>query len=305
MLSLIDVLATTLVRFLTFLLRVSPPYLSQPLSYLIVRIVLLFFKGSKKTARKNLEIVFPNKTFTDRESIRKSSLLASARNLLDFARIENVDKKEVARIADLSEGLEAVCNETGELGCLFLIPHFGSFELLAHVWALGYKPSAILARAFKLPKLSAWWKAKREISGNRIFDRQGGFKEIIHSINSGWNVSVLFDQNIKRNHAIFVNLFGLKASCTKSVGIAAIRTGCSVYFAALAQLPNGKYKLHSKKLHNPINNNDLSSDEKITLLIQQANHCLEDLVRQYPEQWFWIHRRFKTRPKGEPENIYS
>ena len=137
-----------------------------------------------------------------------------------------------------------------------------------------------------------------------IFSRSGGYKEVLHRLSSGQDVSLMFDQNVKANHAIFVDLFGIPAATTKTVAFVALRTGCTIAFGTMVEVSPWKFKVIYQPIDNPIDEQG-SYEDKALRLTRRVHECLESVVRQYPAQWFWIHRRFKTRPPGEPENIYA
>ena len=273
----------------------------------IVSVSRLLIPRLDSSVRRNLEIVFPLKTTAEREKIRLNSYGVLARNLLEFATVGDLNVEEVKAVCD---GAEEAAAEVKRImrrhssGAMFLIPHFGSFELISQFWALLYGPTAILARAFHQRRFGTWWTKRRIMHGNRIFDRSGGFLSTVRALNRGENVALLFDQNVRPQHAVFVDLLGIPASIARTYGLAAIRTKCPIFFAALIQLPGGRYRLVAKQLRNP-HADPISTAEKIERVSREANICLERLIEEYPEQWFWIHRRFKTRPPGEPETLYA
>src|SRR5690606_20029609 len=100
--------------------------------------------------------------------------------------------------------------------------HLGSFELLAHCVSMYGFPISFVVRPFKLERLNAWWSGIREAAGNRAIARSGAFKEILKELTSGRDVAVLFDQNVTRNHAVFVDWFGRPAATTRTVALAAL-----------------------------------------------------------------------------------
>ena len=282
------------------------PRLGLVLARCVVFVSRLFIPRLDSSVRRNLEIVFPDKSLAEREGIRKGSYNVLARNLLDFAA---APKLSIERVAEVCEGAEEVAEQVNcvmqqhAVGAMFLLPHFGSFELISQFWALLYGPTAILARPFHQKRFGSWWTERRTAHGNRIFDRTGGFASTVHALERGENVALLFDQNVKAQHAVFVDLLGIPAAIARTYGLVAIRTKCPIFFAALAQLPGGKYRMFAKQLNNPYAE-AISTTEKIERLSREANMCLEQLIQKYPEQWFWIHRRFKTRPPGQAETLY-
>lgn len=261
----------------------------------------------KYAAYRNMQIMLPELTQTQREKLLQANYQVLSKNITSFFSAEYYTRQQVLSSLDTSDAQEMIGQiqkYSGPTGTLFLIPHLGSFELLAQFWALYDRPISILARDFDLPKFNAWWKSKREINGNHVFPRKGGYASIVSELNRGQNVAVLFDQNVKKSHATFVNFFGTPAATTKSPGIASIRTSCPIILATMVEVSPSKYKLYAYPITRPKDRPETSTEEKINKMIEEAHIYLEKIIRLHPEQWFWIHRRFKTRPKGEAENFY-
>jgi KDO2-lipid IV(A) lauroyltransferase len=305
--SLLDYIALTLTRLLIGLIRFLPPRASFVLVRACISLLCLFIPRLKRIARKNLELVFPKYSHEKREKILNASIGALAEYFIDYAKIPDLANKEIR--VELSgqsnwEDIEEAERKAEGVGTMFITAHFGCFESGAQAWAKYYKPVGILARDFGLPKLNRWWNSRREIFGNKVFSRRGGYKEIERRLRLGNSVTFLVDQNVKRNHAVFVDFFGISAATTKTVAVAALRTKAPMFFLAPLRREGDVFYLNCTKIIDA-DTLDGSVDEKIRIITQDLSHALENIIRQYPEQWFWMHRRFKTRPMGEPENIYT
>ncbi|HMO17090.1 MAG TPA: hypothetical protein PKA63_00520 [Oligoflexia bacterium] len=302
-----DSIALFFARTLVFILEKLPTSLGNRLAYLLVRLFLLSMPRHRSVALRNLEIIFPDKSREEHLNILEKSYKVLARNIMGFVQGPYYEKGDVIKALDVEDALpaiNAVINNPGPSGTLVLVPHFGSFELLPHFWALYHRPLSVLARGFGLPKLDKWWDARRGSHGSKIFYRKGGYKSIISELNNGQNVAILFDQNIKKNHAIFVDFFGVPAATSKSIGLAPMRTNSPIVFAAIVETSPEKFKLYVIPLKKP-SERPGSVDEKIYHTIREANTYLEKIIKDHPEHWFWIHRRFKTRPPGEIEDFYD
>ncbi len=242
----------------------------------------------------------------EKQKIWKGLQHTLALNIAGFAKGPTITKEQAIEDLDISQCkdiLEEIMHNQDK-GHLLLIPHFGSFELLAQYWCVYDKPFAILARGFGLPRLDKLWNSKREKNGVTLFGRKGGFKEILKFIDQGKNVAILFDQNVKRSHSIFVDFFGIPASTTKTIGLASQKTKCKIFFATMIPIANGKYRLIAHKIKSPLEREG-THEQQIHDTILESHKYLEYYVAKYPEQWFWLHRRFKTRPSGEIENFYD
>ena len=280
----------------------------------LVRVILIFLPRAKKAALKNIQIAFPEMGERERRQLAKSSIRVLAENVFWFACFRELKPEQVRALFDQREA--APIRERllkSDRGTLILTPHFGNFELLAQGETVTGRPVKALVRQFDLPKLNKFWTGSREMFGMKIFGRKGGFQEMLKYLSEKEFVAVLFDQNVKRNHAAFVDLFGVPAATTKSVSLAAMRTNCQVVFVACYRNPpeehkHGKFRIHVREIPNPNEDDDLRGlpqEEQVKGFLRKLHKELEELIRAHPEQWFWIHRRWKTRPEGEKENFYD
>ena len=185
--------------------------------------------------------------------------------------------------------------------------HFGMFELAAYSCPFLDFPVNILARDLKLPSLDNWINKIREKNNNKnsnkIFSRKVAYKKSIQYLRNGENVGILCDQNVKRKYAIFVNLFGINASSTVTIGHAVAKTDCALIFTVMARKKDGKYRFIAREIDTNFDKTDINEFTK--LVMKNYHSVLEDLIREYPDHWFWMHRRFKTRPEGQKEDFYD
>src|SRR5262249_20426541 len=140
--------------------------------------------------------------------------------------------------------------------------------------------------------------------GNRVFTREGGFREIASRLRAGEDVLMVMDQNVRAHHAVFASFFGRPAATTKAAGLAALRTGAPVFFAAAAETSSDRYKMLFAEFP-AADSFPGGTDEKIFHLTEAVHREFKKPIRSYPESWFWIHRRFKTKPFGQVEDSYG
>lgn len=303
-----DLVALLALKFLCGVLSLVP---SRVGTAILSGALAAFFACAPKynrIARRNVALAFPDESAVRREEIRRESIRSLARVLVDFARLHRLDKAWVAEHITCSffPRFEAMKRENGGKGIVIATGHLGSFELLAHFVALFGYPISFVVRNFTLPRVDRWWTATREAAGNRVIGRKGAFKDIMRDLQSGRDVAVLFDQNVTRNHAVFVPWFGVPAATTRAVALAALRTEAPVIVAGVGYLGDDRYEVMAEECDfAPIyRREDLSSDEKIELMTADMSARYVGMIRRYPGEWFWMHRRWKTRPEGEVENMY-
>ena len=317
LLFLLDISILALLRAIFWVLKILPDRVSYYISYIFTLAIVYSMPRFIRAARRNLELVFPEKSPAEREIIMKNSFRELATNLYSFAKNPLLTKEsglamlEPDKRAELVNVVSQAKARAGGKGLLIATAHFGNFELGAQLYGLELNTSTcILARGFKLPRLNRWWNSRRELFGNKIFDRKGAYKEIERNLNNGESVAVLFDQNVTRNHAVFVDFFGIKAATTKSLALAVLRTGAPLLLVVLARSGFNKYYFQatdvtaSEKLVG-IKGADLPLDVKVAMIMEELHRVLEKRILEHPEHWFWIHRRFKTRPVGDTVELYN
>jgi KDO2-lipid IV(A) lauroyltransferase len=192
------------------------------------------------------------------------------------------------------------CLEDGR-GVVLLASHFGNWELMATAGAIaGYKISAV-ARPLDDPDLEVFVRGVRESSGLKIIPRRTSALAVVRSLRRNEIVGILADQNTRKQN-VFVDFFGIKAATTPGPAMLALRTGAYLVPAFMLREAPGKHRLIIEEPIEPVRTGDERADVEATT--QKCVDILEKYVREYPSQWFWVHRRWKTRPHGEPQ-IYT
>ena len=270
-------------------------------------IAILTIPRLGKTARINLRIAFPDQDESFRRKLLRLNATEMGRLLADTFRLSRLDSAWVQEHVEIPN-LKRYQEVASKQGVLIATGHLGSFELLGHAIGLWGSPLAAVARRFKSPRLDTWWRTLREARGNRIIDRTGAFKEIVSTIKSGTSVAVLFDQNVKINHAGFVDWFGRSAATTRAFALAALKTKAPVFVASMIYLGNDRYRVDSIECDFSAIYSDesISDDDKVLEITKIISKHYCDMIKIFPEGWFWIHRRWKTRAVGSAErSIYK
>lgn len=301
--SLIAFAVSSVVRVIDWL----PPVIGRAVARGVVRGLYILMPRAHSVAIRNLELAFPDKTEEERRAIEKKSRIVLAENLYTFCKLPgslDTNPPTLENYEAFREAMRVARERSGGKGVIISTLHNGCFELTVQYQCKHDRPVYILARGFGLPKLDRWWNGRRANVGNEVFFRKGGYHTLVELLNEGKDVGVLFDQNVKANHAAFVKLFGHDVSMTKSIALAALRTGAPVIFSAGAWLGGNRHRVFHRVIDTELKPGQ-SHEDKIIDICQQLNDANEWVVREHPEQWFWIHRRFKTRPPGQREDIYG
>ena len=216
-----------------------------------------------------------------------------ARMLVSFSQFPRITKDNAAQYIRY-EGFEHFEQALAKgKGVLFATAHLGNWELSAFAHALMAQPMHVVVRPLDNPLLDAFVQRRRTLSGNTILGKRDFMRGILKALHANQAVGVLVDQNVGLDEGVFVDFFGLKACVSPVFAKLAGRTGAAVIpgFAVWNDVER-KYVL---KFYPPV---EISSDP--TEDSQRIQSAVELAIRQFPGQWLWIHRRWKTRPSGEP-----
>jgi len=178
-------------------------------------------------------------------------------------------------------------------GILFYTPHFGNWELLVACAGLQGIIVTIIYRALDNPILEDFVAWFRSFTGHKILPKGGAAGTIVERLGKGEMVGVLIDQNVSWREGLFVDFFGKPASTTKKFADIALRTGAPVMVAFSIRQPDGRFRLVFHEEVEIIRTGDHERD--LFDNTQKFTRLIEDVVRQYPDQYFWLHQRWKTK----------
>ncbi len=290
-------------------LKCLPGTLREGILSNILRFGTLFIPSYRRVSEINLKLAFPESTQAWRRFIIKKNFESLAKAISDFIRMPNLDKAWVEANISIPywERYMELKKREGAPGVIIATGHLGSFELQGYAISLMGYPLSFVVRNFKAPKIDQWWNGIRGRLGNKVLNRQGAYRQMIKDLKSGRDVAVLFDQNVKRNQAVFVPWFGHLAATTKSLALAAIETRSIILVVALITLNDGKYRMDVTEcsFDHVYDDQNLSLAEKVSTITKEISGHYQKLIKSFPEGWFWMHKRWKTTPVDGAENIYS
>jgi Kdo2-lipid IVA lauroyltransferase/acyltransferase len=257
------------------------------------------FPKLRRTGERNLELAFPNLPDQERRRLLRGSFENLGRLLAIFSHLADDSAAVKAMIA--VEGLEhlAAAGAQGK-GVILFTGHVGAWELSSFGLSLFGHPLSFLVRRIDNPKIEAMIDRLRSGSGNRTIDKRSAAREMLAILRDGGTLGILVDLNTLDREAIFVDFFGIPAATTFIVAKLALRTGAAVLPVFAPWDDDSKH--FRLKIGAPLPIERTGDEaEDVRRLTQQYTRVVEDYVRRYPDQWLWIHRRWKTRPEGEPE----
>lgn len=254
----------------------------------------------RSVARENLELALPELDAEGRERIVRGVYENLGRVLLSVARMPRLT---AANIGDWVEydGFQHYerALEKGR-GALFLTAHLGNWELSAFAHALFGNPMHVLVRPLDNPLLDRLIDRYRRLAGNQTIGKQEASRKVLRALKNNEAVGILIDQNTTGEDRVFVDFFGRKASATSAFVKFAQRSGATVIPGFLLWRPrSGKYLLKFYPPPRWVETGDADGDLVANTQICQS--LLERVIREQPEQWLWVHRRWKTRPDEAPQ----
>jgi len=182
-------------------------------------------------------------------------------------------------------------------GVLVLTGHLGAWELSSFYHSLVGYPMGMVIRRLDNPLVDRFVNRIRCLHGNRVIHKDDFARGLISSMRSGETVGILMDTNMTPPQGVFVPFFGVQACTASGLARIALRTDAAVVPGFLFAEPNGRYKLTFGPALELIRTSDPESDIVANTALFTAS--IERSIREYPEQWLWMHRRWKTRPAGE------
>jgi len=247
----------------------------------------------RRIATRNLELAYPEKSPAERRVIVNEVFHSIARLIWVFARFPRINAQNIhdyIRYDGLEHYLEA--KKAGR-GILFATAHFGNWELSAFAHALMTEPMHIMIRPLDQPAIDRLVEDRRQLSGNQLIVKWDSARAVLRALHQNDAVGVLIDQNTSLTEGVFVDFFGTPACANTAFAKIAAKTGAAVILGYAVWIESeSRYVL---KFHPPL---EISGDPVTDT--QRLHSLLEQVIRQYPGQWLWIHRRWKTRPPGEP-----
>jgi KDO2-lipid IV(A) lauroyltransferase len=253
----------------------------------------------RQVGERNLELALPALSAQGRKRILRGLFRHLGWQLVEFCRMTRYTP-ENTRGWICTEGLDfyRAAQARGQ-GVLVLTGHLGAWELSSFYHSLMGYPMGMVIRRLDNRRLDEFVNGIRCLHGNRVLDKDDFARGLLTAMRTGQTVGILMDTNMTPPQGVFVDFFG-KPACTAS-GLArvALKTGAAVLPGFMVwEEAERRYVLHFGPPLIFKQTGDEESD--IIAATQQCASVTETWIRRYPDQWLWIHRRWKTRPAGEP-----
>jgi KDO2-lipid IV(A) lauroyltransferase len=280
-------------------LGILPRPISRILAGAVVRMLLGLLPKLRQTAIFNLKIAFPDWS----EAKRSATVAAMARNIawmaVEFARLPRYNRGNIKETIILDGQENFLEGRRRGKGVLFLTGHIGAWELSSFAHALYGFPLHYMARPLDHPRVDALINRYRGLSGNKPIFKNESARATLRILKDAGTIGILADQNTMRDEGVFVDFFGTPACTTTGIARIALHTGAAVVPGYAYWDPEiRKYRLRFEPPLDLIRTGD--ADRDVYENTQRFARVTEEIIRKYPEQWVWVHARWKTRPKDEP-----
>jgi len=255
---------------------------------------------------RSLAIAYPEKTAGERHILLRGTFESLGRVLGEVSQFSKYSKEQIAALVDFElddyvAPLYERIKREGR-GVLITTGHLGNWELLVQGWAAWHEPMSYLARPIDNPMIEDLTVAIRTKFGNRPLNKTNSARTAIRLLREGEIVGVLADVNAHPKEGVFVPFFGTPASTNAGPATLAIRTNSLIFpIFCIYDRSTGTYKIEHGEAIEPSNSGNRDADILATTKAFTAE--IEKMIRAYPDQWLWIHKRWKTRPPGE-QSLY-
>ena len=262
-------------------------------------LLLLMRPKLRKTAEFNLRLAFPEWTEVQWHGVMKKM----ARNLgwmaAEFARFPKYTRENIEKVLVLDGHENFMAGQSRGKGVLYLTGHIGAWELSSYAHALYGFPLHYMARPLDNKLLDAMVNRYRGLSGNKPIYKNESARQMLRVLKDAGTVGILADQNTMPDEGVFVDFFGTPACTTTGIARVALHTDAAVvpgyaYWDENLQ----KYRLRFEPPVELVRTGDTERD--VAENTQRFAKVIEEIIRKYPDQWVWIHARWKNRPKGAP-----
>ena len=275
-----------------------PRAIARALGAGLGRLIYVALSRLRKTGERNLALAFPSASLAARSGILKGVYRHLGWQLAEFCRMERYTRSNTVdwiRYDGLERFLEA---QAKGKGVLIVTGHLGAWELSSFYHSLMGHPMGMVIRRLDNRLLDRFVNHIRCLHGNQVLHKDDFARGLLTAMRKGETVGILMDTNMTPPAGVFVKYFGVEACTASGLARVALKTGAAVLPGfMLWEESERKYILH---FGNEVPSSPTGDHEQdIVDLTQRCTLARESWVRRYPDQWLWIHRRWKTRPPGE------
>lgn len=285
-------------------LSLLPRRLALAISNVIARLIYHLHSRLRHTGIRNLEMAMPELLEAERLHILKGVFENLGRGLGEFSQFAKLTSANINDIV-VYEGFENYARAAAKgKGVLMLTGHIGAWELCAFAQGIYGHPLSFLVRPLDNPLLDKLINGYRSLSENSTIDKNDSVRAVLKTLKSGRDVGLLIDINTVADEGVFCEFFSIPACSTTGLAVFALRSEAPVVPGFLIwNESQKKHILHFEPEIECIRTGDFREDVKVNTA--RFTKVIEEIVRRHPDQWLWIHKRWRTRPDGESDLYLS
>jgi KDO2-lipid IV(A) lauroyltransferase len=280
------------------ILGILPRPLARAFAVGLALIIYLLHSRLRRVGMRNLALAFPEKSEAERARILRGEFISLGRQLAEVCHFPRYTLENLGEVV-VFEGFEELEDARArKKGVLLFAGHFGGWELSSFAISLRGHWLHVLMRGMDNEYLGRLILRYRTMHGNKAVDKDDFVRGLLSAMKAGEVVGMLIDTNMTPPQGIFVDFFGIPACTASGMARIALKTDAAVVPTfTIWDSALGKYRLRFDPALELVRSGDLEADIKTNT--QMFTKVIEGYVRTYPEQWLWVHRRWKTRPEGE------
>jgi KDO2-lipid IV(A) lauroyltransferase len=280
-------------------LGAMPRGMARGVAVFVARAMYALLPKLRRTADFNLRLAFPEWGDARRNAVIRGMVCNLGWMAAEFARLPRYSKENVEEVVILDGHENFLAGQRRGKGVLYLTGHIGAWELSSFAHALYGFPLQYMARPLDNVRVDALVNRYRCLSGNQPIFKNESARAMLKVLKDAGTIGILADQNTMPEEGAFVDFFGKTACTTTGIARIALHTEAAVVPGYAYWDENiRKYRLRFEPAVELVRTGDAERD--IFVNTQKFAKVIEEIIRKYPEQWVWVHARWKTRPKGEP-----
>jgi len=276
-----------------------PRPLARAAGIMLGWIVYIVHGRLRRVGMRNLQMAFPEKSRRERARILRGVFTSFGRQAAEICLFPKYTRENVSTVV-VYDGFENFERALARgKGVLFLTGHLGGWEISAFAHSLQGHPLRVVMRPLDNVYLDRLTRRYRTMHGNKMVDKDDFVRGLLSAMKAGETAGILMDTNMTPPQGVFVDFFAIPA-CT-AIGLAriALRTEAAVVPGFTVWDPIlRKYRLRFEPAVQLVRTGDDDADAVANTAL--FTKIIEEYVRKYPDQWLWVHRRWKTRPEGQP-----
>ncbi len=278
------------------LVSVLPPLLAVRLGKVLGALAFYIDERHRKVSLLNLKIAFPHLRASERWDLARRNFENVGKTFVELPGLKRRKPEEFPKRVQYKDWHHYENIEDKSRGVLMLTGHLGNWEFMALSHGFRGSPSlAFVARPLDNLYLERWISGLRGRSGNRLINKRGALRQVVRSLRQGYGVGMLMDQGSTGRDSVFVDFFSHPAGSSVALAYIAMRTGSPVMpVYSLRDSTDTTYTICAEPLV-PMQNTGRKLHD-LYVNTQRCQKVLEGIIRKNPEQWFWMHRRWKGSP---------